>query len=69
MDRLTPPEWVSDQIRKKRERQRARLEARYAMKVSTWEGEVAAAEDAIAKREEDEKRKALKEGRVVRLSF
>jgi hypothetical protein len=65
LDRLTPPEWVTDQIRKKRERQRVRMQTRFASKVASWEAETAAAEEAAARREEDEKRKALKEGRVV----
>jgi hypothetical protein len=66
LDRLTPAEWVTDQIRKKRERQRARMQSKFAAKVAAWEAEVAAAEDAAARREEEEKRKALKEPRVVR---
>jgi hypothetical protein len=66
LEGLTPPEWKEEQREIKRRRQEERRRARHAAKVADWEERLAGLVETLDKREEEARRKALKEGRMFK---
>lgn len=66
LDGLTPQEYTDEQKEIKRQRQIERRKTVHAEKVARWEAKKTDIVRDLDKREDDERRRALKEGRMVR---
>jgi hypothetical protein len=69
LDDLTPPAYIEQQLALKAEAAETARRERFSVKFEAWERMRAAAEDEVTRRDNEERKKAQKEGRAVKVFF
>lgn len=66
LESLTPAEWTQTQQAKHRQRQEDIRNSRFAAKLAAWEADVTRLQEEAARKEDEERRAALKEGKMYK---